>query len=283
MGVIRRSAGIAPFLLVAGVSGPGCFWATTKHEGEVMQEQIKNVDTRLKQQEEALGGRVKQLDESIDKATKMLARNSADLGTRVDGFSDEIAKFSGRLDLLQRTIDAARTEVAQIKADQQTLGTRMDSIEKQLGIQPGGAGTGPTSLPAGVDKQTVFDGAYQKLQAGQFDDARREFRLYVQAFPQDDKADDAEFYIGEAFFRQKDYEKAIAEYQKVIDTYPKGDMADDAFLQAGTAALQKGWCVDAGAYFGELVRRYPTSTLTKTGRTKLEYVKKNAKNKKVCP
>lgn len=281
MGVIRRGAQTVGFLGVGLALAPGCFWATTKHEGEVMQEQIKNVDSRLKQQEEALGGRVKQLDESIDKATKMLARNSADLGTRVDSFSDEIAKFSGRLEILQRTIDAARTEVAQVKADQQALGTRMDSIEKQLGIQPGGTGQ-PATLPANVDKSTVFDGAYQKLQAGQFDDARREFRLFVQAFPQDDKADDAEFYIGEAFFRQKDFEKAIAEYQKVIDTYPKGDMADDAFLQAGQAALEKGWCVDAGAYFGELVRRYPTSTLTKTARTKLDYVKKNTKNKKVC-
>ncbi len=278
MGVIQRAV-----CLVVLAAAPGCFWATTKHEGEVMQEQIKNLDTRLKSQEEALGGRVKQLDESIDKATKMLARNSADLGTRVDGFSDELAQFAGKMDTLQRTIDAARTEIAQIKADQQSLGQRMDNIEKQLGIVPGQPGGGQPQLPAGVDKATLFDGAYKKFQAGQYDDARREFRLYVQAFPQDDKADDAAFYVGESFFKQKDYEKAIAEYQKVIDTWPKGDMADDSFLQAGLAALEKGWCVDAGAYLGELVRRYPTSPLAKTAKTKLDYVKKNAKNKKVCP
>jgi tol-pal system protein YbgF len=266
----------------SGAVGPGCFWATTKHEGEVMQEQIKNLDSRLKSQEEALGGRVKQLDESIDKATKMLARSGADLGTRVDGFSDELAQFAGKMDTLQRTIDAARTEIAQIKADESNLSQRMDNIEKQLGIVPGQTGVQTPTLPPNVDKKTLFDGAYAKLQAGQFDDARREFRLYVQAFPQDDKADDAAFYVGESFFRQKDFEKAIAEYQKVIDTWPKGDMADDAFLQAGLAALEKGWCVDAGAYLGELVRRYPTSPLLKTARQKLEYVKKNAKNTKVC-
>jgi tol-pal system protein YbgF len=274
MGVIRRTVVLA----VVWALAPGCFWATTKHEGEVMQGQIKNLDTRVTAQEQVLSGRVKQLDESIDKATKMLARNSADLGTRVDGFSDELAKFAGRLETLQRSIDAARSELAQVKQDQQSLATRMDSIERQLGITPGQ----PTSQPVTVDKAVLFDGAYQKLQAGKFDDARREFRLYVQAFPQDDKADDAAFYIGETFFKQKDFEKAIAEYQKVIDTWPKGDMADDAFLQAGLAALEKGWCVDAGAYLGELVRRFPTSPLVKTARTKLDYVKKNAKNTKVC-
>jgi hypothetical protein len=51
MGVIRRCAHIIVFCGLA----PGCFWATTKHEGEVMQEQIKNLDGRLKGQEEALG------------------------------------------------------------------------------------------------------------------------------------------------------------------------------------------------------------------------------------
>jgi tol-pal system protein YbgF len=282
MGVMRTGA-LA--LLVA--AAPGCFWATTKHEGEVMQEQIKNLDTRLKGQEDVLGGRVKQLDDSIDKATKILARNNADMGARVDGFSDDIAKFAGKLDTLQRTVDAARTELAQVRQDQQSLATRMDNIERQLGIQPAQPGqTGqpvqPATLPANVDKKVLFDGAYQKLQAGNFDDARKEFRLYVQAFPQDDKADDAAFYVGESFFRQKDFEKAIAEYQRVIDTWPKGDMVDDAFLQAGLAAIEKGWCVDAGAYLGELLRRYPTSPLAKTARTKLEYVKKNAKNTKVC-
>ncbi len=267
--------------LAALLALSGCFWVTTKHDGEVMQQQIKNLDQRVSAQEQVLSGRVKQLDDSIDKATKMLARNSADLGTRVDQFSDEIAQFAGRLEMLQRSIDAARSELAQVKQDQQSLSGRMDSIERQLGIAPGQPGQ-PGSQPVTVDQTVLFDNAYKALQAGKFDDARRQFRLYVQAFPQDDKADDAAFYIGETFFKQKDYEKAIAEYQRVIDTWPKGDMADDAFLQAGLAALEKGWCVDAGAYLGELIRRYPQSPLVKTARQKLDYVKKNSKNKKVC-
>jgi len=272
--------GVTGSRLVALFALSGCFWVTTKHDGEVMQQQIKSLDQRVGAQEQVLSGRVRQLDESIDKATKMLARNSADLGTRVDAFSDEIARFAGKLEQLQRTLDAARSELAQVKQDQGQLATRMDSIERQLGITPGGPTT--QSQPVTVDKKVLFDGAYQALQAGKFDDARKQFRLYVQAFPQDDKADDALFYVGESFFRQKDYEKAIAEYQRVIDTYPKGDMADDAFLQAGLAAIEKGWCVDAGAYLGELIRRFPQSPLVKTARTKLDYVKKNAKNTKVC-
>jgi tol-pal system protein YbgF len=252
--------------------------ALSKGDGNAMRDQLKLIDTRLSAQEAAIGTRVKDLDESIDKATKALARNSADTGTRVDNFSEELAKVAGKIDTLQRTIDAARTEVAQVKSEQQRLVARMDSIEKQLGMQPGQAQPG---APA-IDKATLFDGAYQKLQGGSYDQARTEFRLYVRAFAQDDKADDAAFYIGESFFRQKDYEKAMVEYQRVIDTYPQGDMADDAFFQAGLAAMEMKLCREASAYLGELVRLFPQSPLLVKAKQKLDYAKKNAKNAKLC-
>jgi tol-pal system protein YbgF len=259
---------------------PACFWATTKHEGKVMREQIKSIDGRLANQEKVLEGRVKQLDESIDKATKILARNSADLGTQVDKFSEELAAHTGRLEALTRTLDQARAELAQVKTTQADITARLENIERQLGIRPGVPGQ-PTNLPP-VDKNTVYDGAVAKLQAGQLADARREFRLYVQAFPQDDRADNAAYFVGETFAKEKEYANAIAEFQRVVDTYPKGDVVDDAFLAAGLAALDGKLCLEAQAYLGELIRRFPTSALKNPAKQKLDYLKKNRKNEKVC-
>ncbi len=261
---------------VAWLLAAGC---VTSSQGKAMQSQLDNVDKRLTAQEQILEGRVKQLDDSIDRATKMLARNSADLGTQVDTFSQEMASFAGRLETLQRTIDAARTEIAAVKTTQVDLTTRLESIERQLGIRPGVPGE--TVTPT-VDKTVLFDGALAKLQAGQNADARNQFRTFLQAFPQDDKADEAQYYVGQSFYKEKEYEKAIAEFQRVVDVFPKSEMADDAFLQAGVSALDGKLCVEAGAYLGELVRRFPTSPLAKTAKQKLDHVKKNAKNKKVC-
>jgi TolA-binding protein len=258
---------------------PGCFWATTKHEGRVMREQIKNVDERLAHQEKILEGRVEKLDESIAKATKMIALNSADLGTQVDSFSQEMAVFAGRLETVQRTFDAARSELAQVKTQQADLMARLESIERQLGIRPGVPGE---AVPATIDKNVLFDGALAKLQAGQHADARRELRLFVQAFPQDPRAERAAFHVGESFYKEKDYEKAIAEFQRVVDTYPKGEMADDAWFYAGTAALDAKLCIEAGAYLGELIRLHPSSPFVRQARQKLDHARKNAKNSKIC-
>jgi tol-pal system protein YbgF len=258
---------------------PGCFWATTKHEGKVMREQIKSIDTRLAHQEQVLEGRVKQLDESIDKATKILARNSADLGTQVDKFSEELAVHTGKLEALTRTLDATRAELAQVKTAQTDLTTRLENLERQLGIRPGEPGQ-PAGPP--IDKNTLYDGAVAKLQAGQLAEARREFRLFVQAFPQDEKADNAAYFVGETFAKEKEHANAIAEFQKVVDTYPKGDVADDAFLAAGLTALDGKLCLEAQAYLGVLLKRYPTSPLKGQAKKSLDYVKKNRKNAKVC-
>jgi TolA-binding protein len=255
----------------------GC---VSSHQGDVMNEKIKGLDGRLTTQEQILEGRVKALDESIDKATKMLARNSADLGTQVDTFSQEMASYAGRLETLQRTLDAARTDVQSLKTQNADLQGRLESIERQLGIKPGVPGAPPVAPT--VDKGVLFDGAVAKMQAGQVADARKELRVYVQAFPQDEKADDAQFFVAQTFQKEKNYENAIAEYQRLVDVYAKSDLVDDAFLQAGLAALDGKMCLEAGAYLGELIRRFPTSPLAKQAKTKLDYVKKNGKNTKVC-
>jgi TolA-binding protein len=269
--------GVKPFLVATLVLAPGCFWATTKHEGNVMREQIKNVDTRLKTQENILEGRVKQLDESIDKATKMLARNSADLGTQVDTFSTEMAQFAGRLESLSRTVEAARAELAQVKQTQTDINTRLENLERQLGIRPGEQ---PTTMP--IDRETVYAGAVAKMQAGEYPEARRQARLFVQAFPDDPRAPNAAMLVGESFAKEKDYAHAIAEYQRVVDGFAKSDVVDDAFLAAGQAALDAKLCIEAGAYFGELIRQFPKSPLARTAKSKLDYVKKSSRNKKVC-
>ena len=39
----------------------------------------------------------------------------------------------------------------------------------------------------------------------------------LKRFPQSDQADNAQFWIGETYYRENWYEKAILEYQKVIE------------------------------------------------------------------
>ena len=103
----------------------------------------------------------------MDQATKLLARNSADLGTEVAKFADELARMTGQLAQMRQDMDGLRAQSAQ-------LAGRVEVIEKQLGISRDETGK------VVLDPTAVFDGAYKKLQAGQYAVARQEFTAFVQ-------------------------------------------------------------------------------------------------------
>jgi tol-pal system protein YbgF len=276
---VMKKTAAALLILVAA---PGCFWFTTKDEGDKLRKQVDNLNKRTGATEATLGDKLKKLDESLDKATKFLSTSSANIGTEVEKLADQTAQLAAVNESLRHDIDALREEMGKQRADYEarmgTYAERMEALEKTVAALQAKA----TAPPPAADKDAMWSDAQKKLAAGQYGDARKDLRAFIQKFAQDAKADDAQFAIGESFYKEKDYEKAIAEYQRVIDGYPNGDMVDDAFLQAGLAALEMKWCVDAGAYLGELVRRYPQSAHVKTAKDKLAHIKKNAKNKNVC-
>jgi TolA-binding protein len=267
-------------LICATILLPGCFWTTTKHEGDLLRTDIADLKGRVSKQEATVDAKVAKLDESLAKATTVLQRNSADVGADVEKMSAELATLSGLINDLRRENDQLKLELAKERAEGSekvlALTARLDALDKG-GVKPVVPATGT------LDKDPLWDGAVKKLAGTDVEGGRKDLRQYVSRFPQDMRADDAEFKIGESYQKEKAYEKAIESYQRVIDNYPMGDMVDDAFYAAGLAALEMKWCIDARAYFGELVRRYPQSPHIKNAKLKLDFIVKNAQNKKVCP
>lgn len=285
--------------LLALTLAPGCFWVTTKDEGNLLRKDVDSLKERMAKQEESVDERVKKLDESLDKATKLLARNSADVGSDVEKLGKDQSTLNGQVQDMARQVESMRAEVEALKQENAKLRSdyeaRLAAAEQRLAAFDGGAvKPGPTNPPPGpggsvtspggtvLDKDALFARARKSLDDGQLTDARRDYTDFVKRFPKDAKADDAQFALGEIFFREKAYEKAIGEYQKVIDSFADGDMADDALFRAGEASVAMKWCVDARAYFGVLVQKYPKSTLVKSAKARLDYLKKNAKKKDVC-
>jgi TolA-binding protein len=257
-------------VLAAALLCPGCFWFTTKHEGKELRRDVGDLQTRVSKQEQSVDAKVKQLDESLAKATKVLAVNSADLGAEVQKMSAEVAALTGQIENLRREVDGLQKDVGTLRSDSQTMIARIDAIEKKA----------TSGAPA--DKDGLWASAQQKLQERQYEPARRELRVYVQRYPQDAKADDAQFAIGDSYLKEKQYENAIREFQRVIDSYASSELADDAFYAAGNAAADMKWCTDARAYLGALQQRHPKSPFNKEAKKKLDYLKKQAKNKSVC-
>jgi TolA-binding protein len=293
---------VVPGLLALALA-PGCFWVTTKDEGNLLRKDVTSLQERMAKQEESVDERVKKLDESLDKATKLLTRNSADVGTDVEKLGKDQSQLNGQVQDMQRQVESMRAEVDALKQENAKLRSdyeaRLAAAEQRLASfdgaptgKPGGTPPGGGEKPPGgsvtspggsvLDKDALFARAKKSLDDGQLTDARRDYTDFLKRFGKDSKADDAQYALGEIFYREKAYEKAIGEFQKVIDGFADGDQADRALFRAGEASIEMKWCVDARAYFGVLVQKYPKSALVKNAKAKLDFIKKNAKKKDVC-
>jgi tol-pal system protein YbgF len=120
----------------------------------------------------------------------------------------------------------------------------------------------PTSEP---EKPTVppelvgsaYDSAMRELNSGDQDEAIQSFRNYLHENGSSPYADDAQFWIGESYFRKGQYHRAIIEFNQVSINYGSGDRAPAALLRQAEAFRIVGDRVDARLSLQKVINRYP--------------------------
>src|SRR5690606_19413745 len=100
----------------------------------------------------------------------------------------------------------------------------------------------PVDAPAGAlrpadalagDPKAAYRQALDALRAGKHTEAIDGFRALVAAHPRHDLADNAQYWLGEAFYDQRRYRDALIEFRKVVDNHSRGNKVPDALLKIG--------------------------------------------------
>ncbi|MDP6482734.1 MAG: tol-pal system protein YbgF, partial [Nitrospinota bacterium] len=123
--------------------------------------------------------------------------------------------------------------------------------------------------PVIADDARAQTAALALLKGGKLKDARRKFQELLRRFPTSQLADDAQYWIGETYYLEKRYDKAILEYDKVVINYAKGDKVPGALLKQGFAFLALGDKASAKQLLNQLVGEHPDSDEAKTARSRL--------------
>lgn len=258
-------------LALALAAAPGCFWATTKSEGDKMRKDIAALQTRLDEKEQTLDGQIGELKKVLDESSKLLKRNSADLGADVD-------KLRGDIRTAQGLVTSVNESVTNLVAQSQKDSDRIAALETRLAALESKA-PNPANPTTPEDMWSLGKTAFE---AGRWDEARDMFRKLVTQFPTHAKAGDAQYFRAEALAKKGDFDTALGEYQKMVDKYPDHQLADDALFRAGEVAFSQKNCTEARAYLGTLRQKYPKSTLAKQAEAKDKEIKASAKNKSKC-
>lgn len=148
--------------------------------------------------------------------------------------------------------------------------------------QPGGPSSvaTPQPAPSSIAKedprlarepgevQDEYRLALRAFNEQQYDRAIQLFRNFQRKYPNSEMADDAQYWVGESYFVQKDYNRAILEFNDVLK-YRRGDRVPPALAKQAEAFLEIGDKTDARLILQKLINDYPNSAQAREAKEKL--------------
>lgn len=117
----------------------------------------------------------------------------------------------------------------------------------------------PTRGEASSAAADEYRAAVELVRSGKTEEAITALRAFLRAYPRHDYADNAQYWLGEAYYAVKDYQHALVEFRATIETYPRGNKVPDALLKVGYCYQALGQADKARAVLEQVVNLYPKS------------------------
>ncbi len=265
----------ALLLAVLSVAASGCFLWTSASQGGELTETSTDHEARLTVLEDGIADQRQELSDDLNRAkaqvveleavlqqaTRVVTRNSADIGLRVEGLQEQLARLEGEIATLRQEV-ASRDQ--RIAAQREEIAQQMQKLARRAGVD---ITLAESDIPA--DKGEHYSAAYRAYQRNEFGAARALFRAYITRYPQDDQADNALYWVGKSYLRQERPANAIQEFQRVLTTYQRGDAVDETLFDMGNALFALRQCSEARDVLNTLIRNFPRSGLIRRARAKL--------------
>ena len=278
-----RVAGL-PLAVLSSLALVGCgSFFISREEGTTMQTELDDLKKKTKKLEtenaelrKANEDAEVQLKNLVDEATRVVTRNSANLGQELDKAKSDVGVLTGRMEHVEGRVSALEQKT---DANTKTL----DLMRTSASEKPGGsAQPAPpkTTIPDTAD--ALFAEAKKRYDNKEYPASRPLFDAFVTKYPADPRASSALYLVGEGFYSEGKFANAIGAFSKVVEKYPGAESAPDAMYKNGLAFYSLKYCGDARIYFQELLRRYPKSTWKRDALEQLKKLQKDMKNKDVC-
>ncbi len=186
----------------------------------------------------------------------------------VDEIKQEMTRIEGRLEDIERAQKQQSEDRAKQANDGDTvrkLETKIDKLEQDLGNLQADLKK-QSSSPAEV--QHLLEKAKSQYAAGDFDDAIESLSDYL-GMPSAKKVEEATFLRAEAYYKLKEYKKAIVDYSKFPEKFNRSTRMPAALYKIGLSFEALGLKDDARGFYQELNDKYPKSPEAKKIKGKL--------------
>jgi tol-pal system protein YbgF len=183
-----------------------------------------------------------------------------ELAQQIETLNADVRSLRGSLEELQYAVKQGKE---QQRAQYLDLDKRLQAVEESAS-RLSAAAAGATPDPS-ADYQAAFD----LLKAGKYPEARAGFDSFLAAHPEHELASNARYWLGEAYYVERDYRGALAAFDRVFSDYPQARKAPDALLKSGYCQYELARYTEARATLERVMSDYPDSPASRDAATRL--------------
>jgi tol-pal system protein YbgF len=285
-----RAAGVA---LVFGTALlAGC--ATARPEDDPMQVKLNDLDARVARIERVISN-----------------QSLVDLAQHLDQVQADVRQLRGRIEELEYKEEAMRKQQRDMYNDLDkrvaalgggssrisssgaagasgagasgSAGSGAEGSSAGSGTVAGagtGAGAGAAAAGGGTDsgagagsseEQTVYAQSFDALKAGSYSVAITGFKDFLNNYPSSPLAENAQYWLGEAYYVTHDLDAAAGAFRNVMQKWPNSRKTPDAMLKLGYTQLDQKKVSEGRATLSQVVQKYPGTDAAKLATEKLQH------------
>jgi len=225
---------------------------------------------------EQLQGELQQLTGRLEEQANLIAEMKKSQSTMYSDFDERMQRLEKKTEGVKSSVtDSSPTQDGSVGTEAKVVEptvaasaaspeVKQPPVQKQAAVQT----SGEASASVGDEKQQ-YQQAYEALRNGHNAQAIAEFNALLGKNPKGEYANNAQYWLGEAYRVNQDIDSARKAFSSVIENYPGSSKVPDALLKLGTIEVEQKNPVKAREYLTRVTVDFPSSTAARLAAKKL--------------
>jgi tol-pal system protein YbgF len=206
-----------------------------------------------------------------------LRKGTADMQANLEAMRLDVQAMAGRVEDLTVAAKKPFDDITLLKEDTSKTVAAMEERLKKLEAAVAESNSRIAALAKlqtlPPNPENIYRQALDTLKSGETAKAREMFAAFAEQYPNHKLLPNARYWIGEAYYLEKNYEQAVVEFQRVIKEFPGKEKVPAALLKQAMSFRELGDTKSAKFVLRELIDKHPQAEETASAKELLGKMK----------
>ena len=221
------------------------------------------------------------LEARVTRIERVISNQSlVDLAQHLDQVQADVRQLRGRLEELEYKEEQLRKQqqrVASAPPPATPIAPAPDAGAAAGSAGAAAAGSGGSSDSGGAgssEEQSVYAQSFDALKAGSYSVAITGFKDFLKSYPASPLAENAQYWLGEAYYVTHDLDSAAASFRTVTQKWPNSRKTPDALLKLGYTQIDQKKVSEGKATLSDVAQKYPGTDAARLANERLQRLPK---------